>query len=60
MINSPENLPYSKLSEKYQNILNSILNFYEKENPQNDLSYKWYLNLKKFKVFKKDSKRQKY
>ena len=41
MINSPEEFPHSKLSEKYQNILNSLLSFCEKENPQNDLSYEW-------------------
>ena len=44
MINSPDELANSKLSEKYQKILNSLLNFCEKENPENDLSYQWYLS----------------
>ena len=44
MINSnkPDALANSKLSEKSQNILNNLLNYCEKENPENDLSQKWY------------------
>ena len=40
--NSTDELAYSKLTEKSQNILNILLNYCEKENPENDLSYKWY------------------
>ena len=39
--NSPDELAYSKLTEKSQNILNILLTYCEKENPENDLSYKW-------------------
>lgn len=41
--NSPDHgvLAYSKLTEKSQNILNNLLNYTEKENPINDLSFKW-------------------
>jgi hypothetical protein len=44
--NSTDELAYSKLTEKSQNILNNLLNYTEKENPINDLSYKWYLYFK--------------
>ncbi len=30
-----------KVNEKSEYILNNLLNYFEKENPINDLSYKW-------------------
>lgn len=43
MRNSSDDLTNSnsKISENYQDILNSLLNYCEKENPENDLSFKW-------------------
>lgn len=41
MINSKSDLPFPNISENYQEILNNLLDYCEKENPQNDLSFKW-------------------
>ena len=41
MRNSSEELKFSNLTENYQKILKSLLDYREKENPTNDISYKW-------------------
>ena len=48
--NDSGDIVYTRLTEKSQNILNNLLNYTEKENPINDLSFKWY---KYFSFFNK-------
>lgn len=42
MTNTQEEITKIKVNEKSEYILNNLLNYFEKENPNNDLSYNWY------------------
>lgn len=41
--NTQEECTKIKVTEKSESVLNNLLNYFEKENPNNDLSYNWYL-----------------
>lgn len=41
MTNNQDDESKIKLDEKTENILNNLLNYFEKENPLSDLSYHW-------------------
>ncbi len=45
MTNTQEEYTKIKVNEKSEYILNNLLNYFEKENPNNDLSYNWYARL---------------
>jgi len=41
MTNTEDEISKIKLNEKSQYILNNLLYYFEKENPNNDLSFHW-------------------
>lgn len=61
MTHTEEEYTKIKVNEKSEYILNNLLNYFEKENPNNDLSYKWYftLNLYQKKIISNFSHKQK-